>query len=175
MEVFWYHGYEAATLPELLDEMGISRQSLYDTYGDKRTLFLAAFERYLGMIDEELEYVEDTDATLDTVREYADGVARTMTSGEPRACMVLRTSIELARVDDEVHEIVTRFTRRLERAFGQAVENSIENGDVVTDKSPRSIARFLFNTIQGLSVLACTGTSRRTLKDVLDIAFGAIR
>jgi len=47
MHVFWARGYEATSLPELLDAMQIGRQSMYDTFGDKRALFIAALDRYI--------------------------------------------------------------------------------------------------------------------------------
>ena len=44
MDLFWARGYEATGLRDLLDHMGIGRQSLYDTFGDKRSLFLQAIQ-----------------------------------------------------------------------------------------------------------------------------------
>ena len=46
MKVFWAHGYEAASLSELLKNMGIGKKSLYDTFGNKQALFLKALEHY---------------------------------------------------------------------------------------------------------------------------------
>ncbi len=46
MEVFWRNGYERASLDVLLQGMGISKQSLYDTFGDKRALYLKALAHY---------------------------------------------------------------------------------------------------------------------------------
>ena len=45
VEVFWEQGYEHTSLDALMDKMGIARQSLYDTFGDKRALYLKALER----------------------------------------------------------------------------------------------------------------------------------
>lgn len=39
MDVFWARGFEAASLSELLEQMGIGRKSLYDTFGNKRSLW----------------------------------------------------------------------------------------------------------------------------------------
>ena len=50
MHVFWKKGYEATSLPDLLQAMGIARQSLYDTFGEKHALFMAALERYTQLI-----------------------------------------------------------------------------------------------------------------------------
>ena len=46
MEVFWRRGYEAASIQDLVQHMGINRQSMYDTFGDKHALFLQALDRY---------------------------------------------------------------------------------------------------------------------------------
>jgi TetR/AcrR family transcriptional repressor of nem operon len=46
MEVFWMRGYERASIQDLVEHMGISRQSIYDTFGDKHWLFLQALDRY---------------------------------------------------------------------------------------------------------------------------------
>jgi AcrR family transcriptional regulator len=40
------HGFEGTSTDELLAAMGISRQSLYDTFGDKRQLYLEALRHY---------------------------------------------------------------------------------------------------------------------------------
>src|SRR5512134_1716882 len=46
MEVFWERGFHATSIQDLVDRLGVNRQSLYDTYGGKDQLFLAALERY---------------------------------------------------------------------------------------------------------------------------------
>src|SRR5512142_2575295 len=46
MFVFWSKAYEAASLADILAATGLSKSSLYATFGDKRELFLAAFKAY---------------------------------------------------------------------------------------------------------------------------------
>jgi len=46
MQLFWSRGYEATSLPELLERMGIARSSFYQSFGSKQDLFLEAVERY---------------------------------------------------------------------------------------------------------------------------------
>ena len=47
MQVFWAKGYDGASLGELTSAMGLSKSSLYDTFGSKHELFIAAVERYI--------------------------------------------------------------------------------------------------------------------------------
>ena len=46
MQVFWHKGYEATSMEDLLSAMDLNRGSLYDTFGDKRQLFLKVMDRY---------------------------------------------------------------------------------------------------------------------------------
>ncbi len=68
MEVFWRRGYEAASLAELLQNMGISRKSMYDTFGNKQALFLKALEHYAQTNLREIK--EQLLASGFTVEEY---------------------------------------------------------------------------------------------------------
>src|ERR1700759_509039 len=46
IRLFWHKGYNGTSMQDLVDGLGISRSSLYDTYGDKHTLFIKALETY---------------------------------------------------------------------------------------------------------------------------------
>jgi TetR/AcrR family transcriptional repressor of nem operon len=46
MELFWTKGYEATSVSDLTEELGVHPGSLYRTFGDKHALFLRAFTRY---------------------------------------------------------------------------------------------------------------------------------
>ena len=46
MKVFWREGYEGASIERLARETEMPRATLYQVYGDKEGLFLAAVEHY---------------------------------------------------------------------------------------------------------------------------------
>src|ERR1700720_934012 len=46
--VFAEHGYEGTSTDALTRAMGINRQSMYDTFGDKWRLYLEALQRYVA-------------------------------------------------------------------------------------------------------------------------------
>ncbi len=61
---FWEAGFEGSSMQNLVDRMGISRQSLYDTYGNKRELFEAALKKYREeVIEPSLARLSDTTRT----------------------------------------------------------------------------------------------------------------
>jgi TetR/AcrR family transcriptional repressor of nem operon len=49
VELFWRKGYNATSMQDLVDGLGISRSSLYDTFGDKHTLYIRALEKYKAL------------------------------------------------------------------------------------------------------------------------------
>ena len=46
MEAFWERGYHGTSVNDLLAEMKLNRGSMYDTFGDKKSLFLATLAEY---------------------------------------------------------------------------------------------------------------------------------
>src|SRR5918999_3717922 len=90
MEVFWSRGYEAASVGELVKRMGINRQSLYDTFGDKHTLYLAALDRYREVEGRKMfEVLERPGPVKRALRHLFEGVIDgSFCGGERRGCFV---------------------------------------------------------------------------------------
>ncbi|MBW2548533.1 MAG: TetR/AcrR family transcriptional regulator [Deltaproteobacteria bacterium] len=97
MRFFWEQGYEAASMRDLLDVMEIGRQSLYDTFGDKHSLFLASLAYYYEIgIGSVVAQLSAPDGGLAAIEEYFDGMARRMTTKPYRSCLLINSAIELA-------------------------------------------------------------------------------
>src|SRR5687768_6065739 len=107
MHLFWQQGYEKTSMRDLVEHMGIHRRSLYDTFGDKRTLFLKAIERYEEMIQAALsEGIQE--AT--TARQAIQFIFDFMVEGNvdaPAGCLAVNTAVELASGDSELNAITS--------------------------------------------------------------------
>src|SRR5213075_2124987 len=88
MEVFWSRGYEAASIQELVEHMGINRQSLYDTFGDKHALYLKALDRYREVESRKLfELLGRGGSVKKAFRQLFSGVVEgSLGAGERRGC-----------------------------------------------------------------------------------------
>ena len=175
VQLFWCRGYEATSMRDLLDGMGIGRGSFYDTFGDKHALFLAALDRFEEVrtrwVDETLE-----DAGLGGIEEVFRRSVEGMVRWEPRrGCMLANTAVELAPHDPEVAARISRYVRRTEQALEGAVIRARAAGEIPADADPRSLARFLVTNLHGLRVLARAGTDRQSLEDAANVALGALR
>ncbi len=175
MELFWARGYEATSLQDLVDHMGIGRQSLYNTFGDKRSLFLAALDRYVETSCQDMmKRLEHPEAGLDALHQhFQDHVLNCTKPGPRRACLIANTAMELAPHDDEIAKWVKGRLESMVAAFQNAVANAVESGDLEVE-SPRATAYYLMTTTLGLGVLAKGGASKRVLRDTADIALSAL-
>ncbi len=179
MDVFWVHGYEATSLPMLLEATGIGRQSLYDTFGGKRELFLAALDRYDAKVAEAIVaplVADDAErGGLAAIRAYFDEAVLRLTREKPcRACLVANATMELAPRDAEITARVARSIRRIETALRMAVVRGQERGEIGARHEPRALARFLASVGFGLAVAAKAGATRKALRETVDVALGAL-
>lgn len=177
MELFWSKGYEATSMRELLDGMSIGRGSFYDTFGDKRTLFLAALDRFEQTRTAwVLEALEEGETPMEAIRYVFERTVDGLVGFEPRrGCLLANTAVELAPHDPEVAERISRYIRRTEDAFERALLRARSAGDISEEKNPRALARFLVNSLHGLRVTARAGADRQTLEDTVEVVLGALR
>jgi TetR/AcrR family transcriptional regulator, transcriptional repressor for nem operon len=177
IDLFWSAGYEATSVQELLDAMGIGRGSLYATFGDKRALFVAALDRYREEAESiAIAALEAEGSPKEAIEAVFEGlVSRLAGQKEPRrGCLLANTAVELVARDPEVGERVRNHVARLEDAFERAIVRGQSAGEIPARHSPTVLARFLVNNSLGLRVLARTGAPQQTLKDVARVALGTL-
>ena len=177
MEVFWAHGYEATSVQDLLDAMGINRGSMYDTFGDKHALFSQAIDHYGCTVMRGLEEALDASGSpLGNIRKVLRKmVDRALTGdGHGCGCLATHTAVELAPHDPEVGRAVKALLGRIEKAFHRALGRAVEAGELSPDVNVRALARFFTGTAQGLVVMGKAGPGRATLNDIVDTALSVL-
>ncbi|MCP3903687.1 MAG: TetR/AcrR family transcriptional regulator [Planctomycetes bacterium] len=179
MEVFWVHGYEASSVQDLLDAMGINRGSMYDTFGDKHALFTAAIEHYGATVMCHLEQSLAAEGSpLDNIREVltrAGGGGKKTAEGRCCGCLATNAIVELAPHDPNVAQMSRDLLKRIERAFAKALERARGAGELSDDADTRALARFLVTTLQGLVVMAKASTGRGpVVRDSVEVALAAL-
>lgn len=175
MMLFWERGYERTSLGDLLSAMGISRQSLYDTFGDKRHLYLLALDRYRARQMRELvSDILEPGASMPAIRAVFDRLVSTSCCGPRRACMLGLSTLERSECDDDVLGRVRDTLHETEVSFDAAIRNAVAKGELRDIKDSRAVARHLVNTLQGLSVLSKGGASAEELRDVVDVALSVL-
>jgi AcrR family transcriptional regulator len=174
--VFWENGFAGTSTDDLVQAMGIGRQSLYDTFGDKRGLFLEALRVYntdsLTTVFRKLREGPTTMAALERI--LIDG---TQAPSKQRllGCMGVNSVCELAGEDAEVAALNQTNAALLEATLKDVIDDGQARGNVRRGIDSRAAARFLAATMSGLMVQAKAGASPETLRDVARFALDSLR
>ena len=176
MSAFWTKGYGATSVEDLVAHMGIQRGSLYATFGDKRSLFLSALERYQRVVTRELfEALEAPGPGLAAIRRFFRlRVERSLDRSRPPGCLVTNSAVELSRRDRDAATKVGGSLIRLEAAFRRTLERARAQGELAATRDLRGLARFLTSSAQGLSVMAKAVPDRAVLEDVVKVVLAAL-
>ena len=176
MVLFWRRGYEATSMRSLLDGMGIGRGSFYDTFGDKRALFLAALDRFEeSRTTWAVELLETSTSPLAGIEEVFGRTVESLVGYEPRrGCLLANSAVELAPHDPEVAARISGYVRRTQGAFESALERALEMGEIPEGARPAALARFLVTNLHGLRVMARAGAERETLEDAVSFTLRAL-
>jgi TetR/AcrR family transcriptional regulator, transcriptional repressor for nem operon len=176
MELFWARGYEAASIQALVKHMGINRQSLYDTFGDKHALYLQALERYREVESRKLfELLERSGSVKRALRQLFTGVIeRSLGGRERRGCFMSNAMSELAGRCKETAARTGSNKAAIEEAFYRALLRGKKEGELKRVQQPRAVARFLFCSLQGVLLTAKAAPDRETLEDVVKITLSVV-
>ena len=170
MGAFWTKGYTATSVEDLVAHMGIQRGSLYATFGDKRSLFFSALDRYQRVVVRELvEALEAPGSGLEAIRRFFRlRVRGALDRSRPPGCLVTNSAVELSRRDRGAAAQVGSALTKLEAAFLHALAHARAQGELAATRDLRALARFLTSSAQGLSVMAKAFPERAVLEDVVE-------
>jgi len=156
MDVFWEHGYEGASLPDLLAGMGLTRGSLYKAFTDKKSLYLVVLERY------EHDYVVPAVGLLsgpgiadgwDRVMALFGNVIADVKKGDRRGCLACSAAAGPASEDIEIAEAVHRTLGKLRKGFEVALKASHTHASL-DPAARRQMADMLTTQYVGTRVMA---------------------
>lgn len=177
LELFWRRGYEATSMADLVEHLGVAKASIYATFGNKRELYVKALRRYLDLVDPRI--MADLSrpgpvlpAVESLVKRYTAEAAE---DDRHLGCMVVNSAVELAARDPGVARLVERSWAHLEAALTSALLRAKAQGELSAEADPRALARFLLVYFQGVRVLERTLDSGARLRDSAEVAVSALR
>ena len=175
MTLFWKQGYEATGTAQLIREMGIGRQSVYDTFGSKRDLFLRALRHYAQtngrLLTSELEGGGNPVERLN--RQFK--VWGTFALHHEEGCLMVNTLAELASHDDEVQKILSDHNSGIEIRLRDTLLDAKAAGDLSEDLHARQTARALVALLSGLFLLSKSNPSAEIIDDVVTSAAAMVQ
>jgi TetR/AcrR family transcriptional repressor of nem operon len=168
MGVFWRKGYEATSLVDLMEATGLSKSSLYGTFGGKRELFLAAFDAYREERAWDMGQVLHQAPARQAIETFFRMIIDVAQASElSHGCMSINQAVELAPHDPEIQGRVEEDFQRIEDALTRAIERGQADGSVKNTRDARELARLLVVAFPGLQVMMRAGGNRARLDDAL--------
>jgi TetR/AcrR family transcriptional repressor of nem operon len=177
VQLFWERGYEGTSLTDLETHLGLGRQSLYNTFGDKQTLFHKALDRYRRkMAGGALAKLDAPGAGLDAIRAFFQATVESLTGTETRrACLVVNTILERGSEDGDALLRCNHARDGLERAFRRALAQARTSGELPESLDIEAAATLLVVQNYGLNVLAKTGATAGELQAAVEVLLAGLR
>lgn len=175
LDVFWRLGYEQTSLEILMQAMQLSRQSIYDTFGDKRALYFKAMALYRKQTNGSLRQLfQQQPSVRKAFATIFHGMATETRAQHERGCLLLSANLNRSLDDKEIRAFLRANQREVERIFRKAFEVAQERGEIRADKSPTALASFFISTIQGMRALARLNHDRKELEHIAQVALQSL-
>lgn len=177
MHAFWSRGYEATSISDLVESMGINRGSLYATFGDKRSLFIQSLRQYSAV------HLHDWVAALTEahgpreaiIAAFERAVATAVEDGSRDGCLVINTALELSPHDEEVSEFVDNCLVEMETFFRDRIEQGQAAGEIPGHVAPVDTARALLGLFVAIRVFSRSRPKGPLLRSLANQAEAMLR
>ncbi len=169
LRVFWTKGYDAASLTDLTEAMGITRPSLYAAFGNKEALFRKALDLYER---EKMDYVGKALAKP-TAREVAEAMLRGAVEnmkgcGEPHGCLQVIASVAGGPDSQMIRDELAERGKMVHQAIVDRLQRARDEGDLPDHIDVAGLADFMKAVFQGISIQATSGATREQLDRLVD-------
>ena len=169
MREFWRKGYSATSIPKLEEEMGISRQSLYDTFKSKRELFLKVLKYYHeNVIVKNFSFIENSSSPKDGICEYFRARAKdALNNSDIQGCLVTNSIAELAQHVSQIRTQVNITLQHMRSVFRNALVRAKNMDEISKQLDVDSTADFLLNNSQGLFIMSRMNINKTSVNGIV--------
>ncbi|MFH8796058.1 TetR/AcrR family transcriptional regulator [Streptomyces sp. NPDC017941] len=175
MELFWTRGYEATSVRDLTQHLGIGQGSLYAAFGDKDGLYRAALEHYrTTLAAAALRDLEEGADARSAVRTLLTERVRIAVGHDGRGCLAVNAACERLPEDASIRRIVRDMQDAGRDALAEVLRVAVERGDIAPRHDPLTLAAFLVTVLNGLLVSSKVTPDLHALEPVVEVAVAAI-
>lgn len=173
---FWGRGYEATSIRELTDAMGISTPSIYNAFGDKRQLYVEALEHYCRTRTHPLiERIEDrSEGARAIVAFFTEIIDRSVTDRDRRGCFLINSALEVAPHDKMMAKVVAAHLDAVHGFLRRQLQAAHASNEIDLAADASGSADHLLSVLLGLRVLARSRPERELLERTVGSALIAI-
>ena len=166
MECFWRRGYEATSLRDLTDAMGLTAPSIYNAFGDKQRLFGRALEHYLEHTTRErLRRLEEELQPKEAIRRFfAEIVDHSINDRQRKGCFLVNSALDVAPHDAKCRVVIAAQFDDINAFFRRCILAGQAHKTISPDIEAGDVARLLLGVLLGIRVLARAKSDREVLE-----------
>jgi TetR/AcrR family transcriptional repressor of nem operon len=177
VEHFWQYGYEATSIRDLAEAMGLTSASIYNAFGDKRALYGKALDFYVAQsFGDRVGRFENTLPPQEAIEAFfAEIIDRSLADSKRKGCMLVNSALEVAPHDPEFQRVIANVLNQVEAFFRRCVLAGQGEGLISRDQPAEDMARLFLGLLLGIRVLARARPERELLEGLVRPALGLLR
>lgn len=169
MYLFWKRGFYHTSIQDLVKYLGVNRASLYDTYGDKETLFIRCFELYkkeqMALVCDIFNKYEDPKQGLKKVFEFI--LNKICSDPEKKGEFISNTLSEIPPNNSNINLCLEETKNEAIQLLESYLEKGQKKRHISSEKNIKGIAHSIMATAIGSTMLSRIGKPSQTLKENL--------
>jgi TetR/AcrR family transcriptional regulator, transcriptional repressor for nem operon len=168
VDCFWARGYEATSVRDLADAMGIGGTSLYNAYGDKRALFVKCLERYANRSSRErMARLEEKHAPKEAIRAFlTEIIERSLKDRDCKGCLLVNSALDVAPHDSAIGKAIAAYLDEIRAFFRRNIDAARLTGAVPKGVDAEALSGHLLGVLMGIRALARVKQERKLLESV---------
>lgn len=175
VEQFWERGYEATSIRDLAQAMGLTTASIYNAFGDKRAVYRRALDFYVehSFVDRVGRF-ESRPPREAIGAFFGEIIARSLSDTKRKGCMLVNSALEVAPHDEEFQRVVAGVLVQVEGFFLRCIRRGQEDGSIGNRQAASDLARTLLGALLGVRVLARTRPEKELLEGLVRPIFALL-
>ncbi|MDF2937810.1 MAG: TetR family transcriptional regulator [Paenibacillaceae bacterium] len=166
IQLFWMQGYEKTSMQDLVENMGIHRRSIYDTFGDKHALFMKAINRYVDIQNKNMRLLlVKQEPVKKKIQQFLESVLEE--TGNPQGCLIVNSGVELGLLDPEVSSFVEESYLKTEEFIYKLMLVGQQTGEISSQFDPKALSHYFMNAWLGLRTIVKTTTNQKKLSGII--------
>jgi len=172
MTLFWKQGFHATSMQDLVEHIGINRASIYDTYGDKETLYRKSVLLYQKMNHDRIrKFLYQNKEVREGIRKLFDeSIDQNLNDPDRKGCFMVNTTTEMSGINNEFSDLALQNQQAMEQIFTDYLAMGMASNQLPASLNVNAAAGYLYAVNSGLMVLARVHNSREKLISVTETA-----
>lgn len=175
MELFWTRGYEATSMRDLVDHLGLGQGSLYAAFGNKEGLYRAALEHYRATLAAAaLRDLDEGGDARDAIRTMLIDRVRIASAEAGRGCLFVNAAAERLPADRSTRHVLRDALSASEDALAEVLRGAADRGEIAARQDPRTLAAFMVTFLNGLLITAKVTPDPSAIAPIVEVALSVL-